>query len=159
MDRGFAARLYPAAAKEPSPTLTAIVQYPPRKQCASTGRLHREGCLGGARLIWRQSADGLYDARRARRNIIRNLRSSGQRSRIAWLAPCYWRYRCDSTWRFSSGLPFAVEGASIDTNVAVADIGLDLGLSPGSKLALRYSSQIGADSFENNLSARLDIRF
>ncbi|MBY5495826.1 autotransporter outer membrane beta-barrel domain-containing protein [Rhizobium leguminosarum] len=28
MDRGFAARLYPAAAKEPSPTLTAIVQYP-----------------------------------------------------------------------------------------------------------------------------------
>ncbi|WP_408987985.1 autotransporter domain-containing protein [Rhizobium sp. PRIMUS64] len=64
-----------------------------------------------------------------------------------------------STWRFSSGLPFAVEGASIDTNVAVADIGLDLGLSPGSKLALRYSSQIGADSFENNLSARLDIRF
>jgi len=52
-----------------------------------------------------------------------------------------------------------IEGASIDTNVAVADIGLDLGLSLGSKLALRYSSQIGADSFENNLSARLDIRF
>lgn len=64
-----------------------------------------------------------------------------------------------STMRFSSGLPFAVEGTSIDTNVAVADIGLDLGLSPGSKLALRYSGQIGADSFENNLSARLDIRF
>ncbi|MBP2490488.1 uncharacterized protein with beta-barrel porin domain [Rhizobium leguminosarum] len=64
-----------------------------------------------------------------------------------------------STLRLSSGLPFAVEGASIDTNVAVADIGFDLGLSPGSKLALRYSSQIGADSFENNLSARLDIRF
>lgn len=28
LDRGFAARPYPTAAKEPSPKLTAIVQYP-----------------------------------------------------------------------------------------------------------------------------------
>ena len=110
MDRGFAARLYPAAAKEPSPTLIAIVQYPlennarQRDGFTEKGASAALGSSGGSQ----QTAFTTLGVHAATSFETFGLPAS-VRGSLGW-HHATGDTDATSTLRFSSGLPFADRG-------------------------------------------------
>lgn len=58
-----------------------------------------------------------------------------------------------------SGVPFVIYGAPIDENVAVFDLGLDFALNKNSDLSLSYAGQLGSESKQHGVAAKLQVRF
>lgn len=81
------------------------------------------------------------------RGAVGYRQASGDRSQVANLA------------FVNGGTVFAVSGAPIADNAAVAELGLSAWLSPRQQLELGYSGQFGSESRDHGANARWSIRF